>query len=157
MSKEIQVEELAEFIFLRNKNNAIVEMSLGGIEDTKDLFFFCLDMFCKGLVMLYGENNRLIINDINEEQFNVIQQKLKAAGIQTCLYTDTSQDDVDTPQLDKKFTADAPPDVSRYPYVNIEEINAMPSNLDIEQYIFKIKLKPDLTYCVQFRLFHKVT
>ena len=42
---DMHINNLAEFMFLRNVNDAKLVMSLGGIEDAKDLFYFCLDLF----------------------------------------------------------------------------------------------------------------
>ena len=40
---DVEVDELSDFIFLKNTNDAIIELELGGIENNKDLFCFLLD------------------------------------------------------------------------------------------------------------------
>jgi hypothetical protein len=144
---ETDVNELAEFLFLRNTNDAIVELSLGGVEDNKDFFFFCLDLFCKGLVMIYGEGNSLIINNVSEEQFNNVQKKMANAGISAKLHVHHDNDPDSPPDLDEP---------SLFPSVNMTELQQMPSHLEVEDYVFKINMTSKLTYNITFQLFHKV-
>ena len=146
---EINIDYLAEFLFLRNTSNSLVELTLGGIEDNKDFFFFCLDLFCKGLVLLYGKDNKLIINDINEEQFETVRKKLENAGILAKL-------NVPPPPRPE---ADSPRDIedpSMFPNINMAELKELPANLDIDSYILKIQLTPRLAYNITFQLIHKV-
>jgi hypothetical protein len=138
---EIDIDYLAEFLFLRNTSNSLVELTLDGIEDNKDFFFFCLDLFCKGLVLLYGKDNKIVINDIDEEQFESVRKKLENAGILAKLTVHT------LPPLS--------PD-SVFPNVNIAELKELPANLDIDSYVFKIDMNPQLAYNITFQLIHKV-
>ena len=146
---EININYLAEFLFLRNTSNSLVELTLGGIEDNKDFFFFCLDLFCKGLVLLYGKDNKLIINDINEEQFAVVQKKLDNAGILAKLTVNV----LPPPEADIPRDIEDP---SMFPNINMAELKELPSNLDIDSYILKINMTPRLAYNITFHLIHKV-
>ena len=49
---DMEIDDLASFLFTKNINNITTELSLGGIADNKDLFFFCLDLF--GLALGHG-------------------------------------------------------------------------------------------------------
>lgn len=163
-SVEIQIDELAEFVFKTNKMDAVVELSLGGIEDNKDLFYFCLDLFCKGLVLLHGKgDNTLIVNDITMEQFDVIKRKMKNAGIEVTLNVITSPGDsghAATPvEYDLQDDCNPPTDLpveALYPNVNIDEVEMLPGNLDLKDYKFEIHLSPQMTYSISFELFHRV-
>ena len=77
---DMHVNDLAEFMFTKNKSNALIELSLGGIENNKDLFFFCLDLFCKGLVILHGTENKVDLDSITMEQFGDIKNKMELAS-----------------------------------------------------------------------------
>lgn len=146
---EIDIDYLAEFLFLRNTSNSLVELTLGGIEDNKDFFFFCLDLFCKGLVLLYGNDNKLVINDINEEQFESVRKKLENAGILAKLTT----------HVLPPPPPDSPPDIedpTLFPNVNMAELKDLPANFDIDSYVFRINLTPRLAYNITFQLIHKV-
>lgn len=82
LNVELEIDDLAEFLFKKNKNNALVQLELNGIDDTRDLFCFCIDLLCKGLVLLYGnEKSSVDVDDISFEQFSIIVNKLKNAGI----------------------------------------------------------------------------
>lgn len=148
---ELEVDDLAKILYDVNKTDTVIELSLGGIEDNKDLFYFCLDLFCKGLVMLFGEDNKLIVNTISIDQFEIIKRKLHNAGINVTLTLFTpepiSHEDYDVPDL---------PTSCLYPNINIEDIEIMPNNLPLNDYKFEIKLSPEIAYKISFELFHKV-
>lgn len=151
---EIEVDELARFLYSHNKQDSVIELSLGGIEDNKDLFYFCLDLFCKGLVMLFGDNNKLVINDISLDQFESIKKKMGNAGIKVDLDIIQTQS---TP--DGKFDEDDLPSdlplTALYPNINIKDIETLPNSLPLSDYKFDINLSPTLTYRITFNLFHK--
>lgn len=154
-SIEIEVDQLAHFMFIENKTDAIVELSLGGIEDNKDFFYFCHDLFCKGLVLLYGNDNRLIINDVTMEQFLNVKAKMANAGIHVKL--DIINNDV---REDAHLDDDTPSDLpisTLYPYVNIQDIELLPCDLELHDYKFEIRLSPSVFYSISFSLFHKGT
>lgn len=45
---------------------------------TKELFFFLVDLFCKG----YGDINRVVhLEDLTIKDFNIIKKKMELAGI----------------------------------------------------------------------------
>lgn len=157
-SIEIEVDQLAEFLFKLNTSNAVAELSLGGIEDNKDLFYFCHDLFCKGLVMLFGNESKVIINDLTTEQFQAVKQKMANAGINITLDVVTSDNIINT-DADNVTSSDGPCDLPQtvlYPSINIQDIELMPSNLDLNAYKFKVHLSPNLTYVISYNLFHKV-
>jgi hypothetical protein len=82
----MHINDLANFVFLENVNQAEIYLELHGVEDQKDLFYFCLDLFCKGLVLVYGNGgNRVNVEDITLEQFANIQKKMRLVGIEAKL------------------------------------------------------------------------
>jgi hypothetical protein len=143
----MHIDDLATFMFKENKHNKLIELSLGGIEDNKDLFFFCLDLFCKGLVMLYGEDGKSVsIDKITEQQFKIIQQKMICAGIRVNLSIYPLDIDIDT--LEKQE--------NKKSIINIEELNNASNNMSLEAYEFKL-INGQMIYVVNFEIIHNTT
>jgi len=86
---QMNIDDLVKFIFLENTSDTSVYLNLqhgeNGIRNAHDLFTFCVDTFCKGLVMLYGINSRLEVDSMSLEQFAHAKKKLGNAGIHASL------------------------------------------------------------------------
>jgi hypothetical protein len=138
MNMTIEIEALAKIMFIDNINDAQIELSLGGIENNKDLFYFCLDLFCKGLVLLFGSNNRVELDKLSIEQFEVVRKKMGNAGVDVKLklYQDIREEE------EKERVS-----------VNISNIENLDDNLDIKEYAFVVHT-PSLVYNINFELFH---
>jgi len=137
---EVPLDSLAEFIFTKNVNNATIELSLHGLENGKDFFYFCLDLFCKGLIVMFGNGlPHVNIQDLTPNQFEMFRDKFRLAGINTVLEI-------------------LPPDLSIGPdelYINTSEIQEADDHLKLEDYKFILKSHQS-TYVVHFELFHNV-
>lgn len=137
------VGDLAEFMFVRNVNHAILDLALGGIENNKDLFCFILDLFCKGLVLMFGNETRSVnIEDITMDNFQLLKQKMLCAGINISLQVfpaDLVSEDGQTQRA----------------MLNLDEINASADNLPLEAYEFKVQ-NTQSTYVISFNLVHRV-
>ena len=132
---DVSINDLTGFLFLRNKDNATVELSLEGIENNKDMFMFCIDLFCKGIVLLYGEGSNYIeLDKLTMENFDVIRKKMNNAGIEVLLEIDQDQ---------KHSTSS----------INFDHIMQQPDNWDIERYYLELRT-PEITYNIRFKLFH---
>lgn len=135
---DVHINQLAYFIFMQNTNDAIVELSLENVETNKDLFFFCLDLFCKGLVLKYGTGSSHVeIGSLQMEDFEYIQRKLQNAGIIVHL---------DLTHMQEK----------QQPSINMDEVTNLASNLDIREYCFKVQAE-EVLYKVSFELIHTGT
>jgi hypothetical protein len=148
---DMHIDDLANFMFVRNVNNALVELSLGGIENNKDLFFFCLDLFCKGLVLLFGENGKVDVESLTEEKFNLVKQKMHLAGIDVKLdiYMDPSQSTTVSLINDNE-----PPDVEPIKTsVNINELDMDDDNKPLSEYVFRLRLD-SIIYNIHFDIVH---
>ncbi len=132
----MNINDFAEFMFKKNVNNAEIYLELGGIEDNKDLFYFCLDLFCKGLIYMFGENGKVNIELITHEQFYQVKQKMLLAGIIVNL---TYQDI--TNNLDQNTV------------INLDEIEKDENNLNLKDYEFTITTDK-LIYKINFDLTH---
>lgn len=148
---DMHVDDLAEFLFLKNVNNVSVELSLGGIENNKDLFFFCLDLFCKGLVFLYGEGTKSVtIDKLTEKQFQYIQNKMLCAGIHVNLVVfplDIELDVVDTEASTSQISQ------QNKCVLNVDELTRAPDSMPIKDYEFKL-FNNDMMYVISFELIH---
>lgn len=133
---DIEVDDLATFIFIKNKNNAIIELSLGGVENNKDLFYFLIDLLCKGLILLFGNNNRVDLEYISLDDFKIMQAKIELAGIETVLDIEMNTNNI----------------ISG---VNIRDIELMNDNSKLEDFIFKV-IDKKLIYHINFKLIHKI-
>ena len=78
-----EIFKLVEFIFYKNKLGNRIQLDIDGITKTKDLFMFFFEILCKGLVLLYGNNGELDIENIT------IQQLEHAIKMFRCAYVDT--------------------------------------------------------------------
>lgn len=126
------ITEFSEYMFLHNINNRKIQLNLEGIEDNKDLFLFFIDLFCKGLVLCYGQNNSVDFDTLDLDKFAHIKTKMGNAGIIINLSI------VDNPI----FMATS---------INSAEIDAQDCNKSISEYVFKI-YKGNHTYNITFIL-----
>jgi hypothetical protein len=83
--------EAVEFIFKGNTNNQKVLLNIPNLEKGYDLFLFLVDVLCKGLVILYGLDGRVRVDQITPDQIAVIKQKLYNAGINLVINTTCDQ------------------------------------------------------------------
>ena len=145
----INVEELANFIFKLNDDNNIIYIQTSSIKTKKDLFFFLFDLFCKGLILLYGKgSNRILLNELQMDQFDEIKRKLKYAHI----YLNMEVYDKKTAQL-----------LDYLPSSEVEERNIIKSSLagilnmgdneELSDYVFKLYMNDNLI-CINFDIRH---
>tara|TARA_Y100000389_G_scaffold184550_1_gene203109 strand:- start:934 stop:1410 length:477 start_codon:yes stop_codon:yes gene_type:complete len=82
------IHDLSKHIF---KNNDEGHDMLLGLEESvktnKELFSFCFQLFCNGLVLLYGDGQKLLLNALSMEQLDTIRAKLKCVHIHVKIAT----------------------------------------------------------------------
>lgn len=82
---EISIDYLADLMFRNNPNDIRLALAIPELENTKDLFFFLLDLFCKGLVLLFGEvenrTMRVHLETLSVDQLNLVKKKMANAGV----------------------------------------------------------------------------
>lgn len=146
---ELEVEHLAEFMFVKNINNCKLELSLGGVENNKDLFFFLLDLFCKGLVLTFGKgSNTLDLDSLTYDQFNVIKKKMECAGIATHLNV------IPVPQEQEQDQEQDEDDAKiNFTNLNVQELSMDSDSKPLHEYVFKVKT-PTISYSLYFELTH---
>ena len=79
---EMEVEDLAKFMFIKNVDNVPLEISMGGLENNKDMYYFCLDLFCKGLILLFSNDGKSVaVENLSLDDFEKVKKKMECAGI----------------------------------------------------------------------------
>tara|TARA_Y100000389_G_scaffold105527_1_gene102441 strand:- start:39461 stop:39901 length:441 start_codon:yes stop_codon:yes gene_type:complete len=79
---KVDILELLKIIFLSdNHNEIILEASL--LKSNRDIFLFCLELFNNGLVLLFGENGRCLMNNVSIDNLYEVRRKLMVAHINT--------------------------------------------------------------------------
>jgi len=136
---DMEVDQLIDFMFVKNINNAIIELSLEGIENNKDLLCFFIDTMCKGLVILFGENNRLELDNdrITADDFELIRKKMALAGIAINLSVTENIDNIPA-------------------HVNIRELDNYPDNLELGDFTFNVVTINNI-YSIKFELIHTLS
>jgi hypothetical protein len=128
--------ELSNHIFKENYQGH--EMILGleeSVKNNKELFSFCFQLFCNGLVMLYGDETKVLLNALTMEQLNTIRTKLKCVRIHLKMVTydiETAHllDIVDKTKLNEGAVLAK----------SMAEINNKPENESLEDYSITLLL-----------------
>lgn len=139
----IDVDELATFIFKKNTENKELYLNIRSLKTTKELFFFLFDIFCKGIILLFGENNKMKLNSLEPYQFELIKENMKCAHI---LLTMTTYDESTAKLLDL-----IPKNVKEKNVIqdSINDITRMEDNEPLTDYVFKLFMNETL-FCINF-------
>ncbi len=83
MSLSVSVEDLPRLIFVDNKNDCRLALTIGqGIDDSRELFQFLVDILTKGIVLLYGSGGPSVqLDALTATEIKVLTRKLNNAGI----------------------------------------------------------------------------
>jgi len=129
---EINIDGLAKYMFETNKRKQNwIQLDLHGVENQKDLFCLCLDLFCKGLVILFGIDNRVYVDDLQLNQFQELADCMNRAGI-IC-----------------KITFDPEPtelDGTRVLLSSLNKIHTLEDNLPLSDYSFTLKVGSNISH-----------
>lgn len=91
---ENEIDDMIPIIF-NNKTENPINMSLIGIEDIYDLFCFCIDLFIKGLIFLYGDHdNKINLDEITQDMLDFTIDQLSKAGIKVTIDVDQNNSNV---------------------------------------------------------------
>jgi hypothetical protein len=127
----MNIDEFAEFIFLKNKDNVKVQFDVDGLDTPKDLFLFFIDLTTKGMIYLYGKNDFSVdLISITEEHFENIKKCLELVGIYVYLDIEDNIYNISSG-------------------LNSQEISNYPDNDNLSNYIFKI-YSGDYLYKIKF-------
>lgn len=133
---DMNINYFADFLFVKNTNDSIIELTLPEIENNKDMFFFLVDLVCKGLILLFGTNNKVDIESIKIDDFKIIKKKMNLAGIKVNLSIFPIENSNGSVLLNLQHIEDN-----------------MADNLPLPEYVFTIN-NVDMKYNISFDLVH---
>tara|TARA_B110000305_G_C19045957_1_gene450448 strand:+ start:109 stop:549 length:441 start_codon:yes stop_codon:yes gene_type:complete len=92
-----EITELVKFVFSDNKHNNRMVIESSDFKDTRDLYFFCIELTMKGMAYLYGdENEKVDIEKLSLEQLDNIKTKLSNAAIELIVDITPVKTNIDT-------------------------------------------------------------
>ena len=137
----IDIDLLAPIIFIKNTNNLPISLNLEDpLKNPKDIFYFCTDLFFKGLYYMHNDaNNKVVINNLSLEQIYEVVSKLKLAKINTIL-------NILSTGVDQK---------QAHTIINesLHNVRAMNDHQDINKYFLSIPIHGVL-YSISFKLIY---
>jgi hypothetical protein len=83
--KQVDYTQLLSFIYTEN-NNKRCFLQTPQLNNTKELFCFCLDLFCKGILICHGnETKNVNLEELTLDQMKLVIDKLSMTGIMTII------------------------------------------------------------------------
>ena len=156
-SEGISYSDLLERIYYKNQNNNRIFIEANSLRSTKELFRFCLDLFCKGLVMCHGDTNKRVeVDNLSMQQIQFVIDKLSYTGIMTIVRVLTKEqvqdnnDEYDN-ALEEPLVSEKRKDAYKILKESVDYIDTCPENDDLKKYNFKI-LVGDCVYCISFEI-----
>jgi hypothetical protein len=133
-----EITELVKFVFSDNRHNNKMVIESSDFKDTRDLYFFCIELTMKGMAYLYGdENNKVDIEQLSAEQLDNIKNKLYNAAIELIVDIKPIITNINT-ETHTEIIYDIPPK-------NTEE------ETKLEEYSLKLIKKQNL-YDIKFKI-----
>ena len=152
--KNVNYDELIEYIFFKNSNNKRLILQTPTLKNSKDIFCFCFDLFCKGLVYCYGyETKRVEIDQLSMEQIQYVIDKLGYTGIMTIIQIETDDDDTTSSLLEYDNNKDERASSSALEVVkqSVKGIYEPDENKSLCNYVFRLKVR-EYIYAIRFEL-----
>tara|TARA_A100000164_G_scaffold259046_1_gene231033 strand:+ start:39 stop:479 length:441 start_codon:yes stop_codon:yes gene_type:complete len=133
-----EITELVKFVFSDNRHNNRMVIESSDFKDTRDLYFFCIELTMKGMAYLYGdENQKVDIEQLSAEQLDNIKNKLSNAAIELIVDIKPVITNIDT-ETHTEIIYDIPPK-------NTEEESKL------EEYSLKLIKRQNL-YDIRFKI-----
>ena len=129
-NKDVNYNEFINYVFIENDEKKRIYMTFTDekIKCVKDLYKFCLDLFCKGVVFVYGGDNKSVeLNSLSLDQIQSIIDKLSCTGIITMIR-----------MLDIKGVLNDGCQMLKKTLSDLEDLD---DNLEISEYFVVIKLQ----------------
>lgn len=143
---DINVQDLAHYIFKTNviEQNEIF-LDIKSLKTTKELFFFCFELFCKGLIIMFGNSqSKLLLNSVTMEQFEAVDERLRYAHIRLHIIT-YEQSTAEIMDLINRN------DEKGIICETIDKLASSEENDDIESYTFNIMIN-EVVYVIYFTI-----
>ena len=133
-----EITELVKFVFSDNRHNNKMVIESNDFKDTRDLYFFCIELTMKGMAYLYGdENEKVDIEKLSLEQLDNIKTKLSNAAIELIVDITPVKTNIDTNNHTEI--------IYDIPYKDLEK------NCSLEEYSLKLIKKENL-YDIRFKI-----
>lgn len=145
--EEVHIDEmnqLVKFVFSDNRHNNRMVIESSDFKNTRDLYFFCIELTMKGMSFLYGdENQKVDIEYLSLDQLENIKTKLANAAIE--LNVDITP--VET-NLDNNETAETEETTQIIYGIPFDDLSR---NSKLEEYSLKLIKKNNL-YVIRFKI-----
>lgn len=137
----LEVDGLAPFLFLKNEKDQPVKLQLTKpLDDSKDTFYFLMDIFFKGLYYLetndYANHNIVRLDLISIETFFKAKRKMRNIGVKVNL-------DIICPIFDKQR-------IKLIHKESLQRVQEMPCNLPLKDYKFELPINGSI-YQIYFQ------
>jgi hypothetical protein len=133
-----EMNELVKFVFSDNKHNNRMVIESSDFKNTRDLYFFCIELTMKGMAFLYGDKNEKVdIELLSIEQLDNVKTKLSNAAIEL---------NVDI----KPVLTNIENDIKTEIIYNIPQ-NDFEINYKLEDYSLKL-IKKNMLYIITFKI-----
>ncbi len=89
----VSLQDLANIIFVANKHDAAIELTLRQLEGPRDLFFFLLHLFCKGIVLVSGAaagTGSVSLDDLPASTLATASRKMANIGVRCHIAHETT-------------------------------------------------------------------
>lgn len=141
-SASASLEEYASIMFCQNQNDNDLPLLLDEVATSKDLFCLCIDLLCRGLILMFGNSTHHVeLSDLSMQQFEMLKNKMKRGGIIPHLSVAPFQNPL--PELlDKHNIRNT---------INSHEIISYPDNMPLEEYNFSVTTS-DKIFTVRFHI-----
>jgi hypothetical protein len=134
----LSIDDFAKYVFVEHDSSRTIDLQiLGNLETSKEMFLFLIDLVCKGLVLMFGNNDRVDLDMLTMEQFAQLSRRLELLGIRCQL---------DVEQLEEPMSV-------RDVLHRLHLLHSLPDNLDLSRYTFEIGCR-NVLYKIHFTLFH---
>lgn len=145
---DIQVEHLADYIFRTNAiEKKYIFLDVRSLNTSKELFYLFFDIFCKGLMILYGGTNKLLcLNNVSLEQFEEVKCLMRYAHIGLFISMHDIREAVMLDIIDDGETCER-----RVIQKSLANLRRMPNNSPIQDYKFNIMMN-DMVMQIHFNV-----
>lgn len=141
----INSHNMIQFIFADNKHK--VDMQMGGLETTKDLFKMCMHLLWQGLIFLHGVDGDVVLEDLTYDDFIEVKLKLKNVGIECIL---------DITEIEDPILSVPIPPIHTQMFMNTMFLEMdMDDDEPLDKYVFELQTRNHI-FKIKFELFHSV-
>jgi|UniRef100_A0A6C0BS54 hypothetical protein len=146
----MSIDSLVEAIFIKNNFDNEIRFEVDCNMNNKQLAQFLHSLFIKGLILMYGKNNQLVLNSLTMDQIERARQKLKLAHVKARVSLYDKETAFDLNLIPENDHTTIPLEISIMKYNN-DEINKQQDNLLTKEFVFKKYINGNLV-CISFEI-----